>query len=166
MAFLWYNAIMAIEIERKFLVFKDKLPELKDGQYFIQGRLSIDPHIRYRMIGDQVTIAIKTNEKGSAGRYEWEFTNTVNEAERQVLKSLAVRKPIEKIRYKIPYEGLIWEIDVYQGDNEGLITVEAELPSADYSIVFPDWVDSASDVSDDPKYQNVNLGDNPYSTWS
>lgn len=160
-----YYVNMAIEIERKFLVFKDKLPELSSGQYFIQGYLSVDPQIRYRMIGDEVTIAIKTSKKGSLGRYEWEFTNTIEKTEREILKELTVRKPIEKIRYKIPYKELVWEIDVYQGDNEGLITVEAELPSADYSIVFPDWVDSTSDISDDSKYQNVNLGDHPYKNW-
>lgn len=156
---------MAIEIERKFLVFKDLLPPLNDGQYFIQGYLSLDPQVRYRMIGDKVIIAIKTNESGSVGRNEWEFTNSLDQTERDKLKLLAIRKPIEKIRYKIPYEGLIWEIDVYQGDNEGLISAEVELPSVDYLIVFPKWIDNESEIGGDPKYQNANLGENPYKNW-
>jgi adenylate cyclase len=156
---------MAIEIERRFLVFKDKLPPLQDGKHFIQGYLSLDPQIRYRMIGDEVIIAIKTKGEGNMGRNEWEFTNSLDEAEREKLKTLAIRKPIEKIRHKIPHEGLIWEIDVYQGDNEGLITAEAELPATDYPIIFPEWIDSESEIGSDPKYRNSNLGEHPYKTW-
>lgn len=156
---------MAIEIERRFLVFKNQLPPLEDGQYFIQGYLSLEPQVRYRMIGDEVIITIKTNEGGKIGRNEWEFTNSLDQTEREKLKALAVRKPIEKIRYKVPYEGLVWEIDVYQGDNEGLISAEAELPTADYPIVFPEWIDSTSEIGNNPKYRNSNLGENPYKTW-
>jgi CYTH domain-containing protein len=156
---------MAIEIERKFLVFKDLLPPLKDGGHYIQGYLSLDPQVRYRMIGSEVIIAIKTSEKGSVGRNEWEFTNTLDETERQKLKALAIRKPIEKIRYKIPYEGLIWEIDVYQGENDGLISAEVELPTPDYPIVFPSWIDKDSEIGNNPKYRNSNLGEHPYKDW-
>lgn len=156
---------MAIEIERRFLVFKDLLPPLKDGRHFIQGYLSLDPHIRYRMIGDEVIIAIKTNEKGATGRNEWEFAKSLDQADREKLKALAIRKPIEKIRHEIPHEGLVWEIDVYQGDNEGLITAEVELPAVDHPIPFPTWIDSASEIGSDPKYRNSNLGEHPYKTW-
>ena len=160
---------MAIEIERKFLVIKDKLPKLENGQHFIQGYLSGyqegQPNIRFRIIDDEVVITIKKGEKGSIKRYEWEFKQALPKDEIAELKSLAVRRPIEKIRYKIPFEGLIWEIDVYQRDNDGLITADVELPSVDYSIEFPNWIDSESEIGNDPKYFNLNLGEHPYKEW-
>jgi CYTH domain-containing protein len=157
---------MATEIERKFLVFADKLPVLENGQHFIQGYLSLLPNVRYRMIDDQVIITIKKDKVGGPGRYEWEFADTVSDKEeREELKKLAVRIPIEKIRYKIFYQNLTWEIDVYQGENNGLITAEVELPSIDYQIIFPEWIDKENEVGHNPKYFNSNLGEYPYQSW-
>ncbi len=156
---------MAIEIERKFLVISDKLPALENGTLYRQGYLSLMPHIRYRMIDNRTIITIKQSIEGEGTRHEWEFENTLTPEEQASLTPLAVRKPIEKIRYKIPHQGLIWEIDVYQGENLGLITADVELPSTNHSINFPEWIDQTAEIGGDPKYFNVNLGENPYSTW-
>jgi len=157
---------MAIEIERKFLVIKDNLPKLTGGQHFVQGYFCgstpDEPNIRFRIIDDEVIITIKKGEKGSIKRYEWEFKQKLPEEEIGELKSLAIRKPIEKDRYKIPYADLVWELDVYRGENEGLVTADVELPSVDYNISFPDWIKQKSEIGNDPKYFNINLGEHPY----
>ena len=155
---------MPIEIEKKYLVHKNKLPVLADGQYFTQGYLSRKPNVRFRVIGDDVTITIKKGIEGIS-RYEWEFKQNLPKAEIEELVKLAICKHIEKIRYKIPFEALVWEIDVYQGDNDGLITADVELPSVDYPIIFPDWIDKESDISSQPQYFNYNLGENPFKEW-
>ena len=65
----------------------------------------------------------------------------------------------------IPHAGLTWEIDVYQGDNGGLITADVELPSADHEIDFPDWIDQSLEIGNNPQYFNINLGEDPYKSW-
>ncbi|EGW36123.1 CYTH domain protein [Desulfosporosinus sp. OT] len=156
---------MALEIERKFLVFSEHLPLLQEGQYIVQGYLSEKPSIRYRFLDDSIVITIKeTNPDGS--RFEFETLNPKSSSEeRSTFKRLSLVPPIEKIRYRIPFAGLTWEIDVYQGENKGLITVDVEFPEIGYPLQFPKWVDRQSEITQDPKFFNINLGKRPYSMW-
>ena len=156
---------MALEIERKFLVLSEHLPSLQDGQYIVQGYLSEKPSIRYRFLDDSIVITIKeTHEDGS--RFEFETLNPKSSREeRSTLKRLSLVPPIEKIRYRIPFEGLTWEVDVYQEENKGLITVDVEFPEVGYPLDFPKWVDTHREITQDTKYFNINLGRSPYSTW-
>lgn len=153
---------MPEEIERKYLVYKDKLPILKNGTLFIQGYLSIEPHVRVRIIGNKVIIGIKNIIKDGRSRNEWEFEKKLNKEEIKSLVKLCIKKPIEKIRYNIKHKNLIWEIDEYQADNKGLITADVELPYIDYPIDFPDWISSSEEITHNPKYFNTNLGEHPY----
>lgn len=153
---------MAKEIEKKYLVFKNKLPKLKGGVLYVQGYLCLSPLIRFRIIKNRVCLNIKSLNKNNITREEWEFFNNLSDAEIKKLISLAVKKPIKKIRFKIKYKGLIWEIDRYQGENRGLITAEAELPNKNFKILFPDWVDSKNEISNNKRYFNKNLGERPY----
>jgi len=157
---------LALEIERKFLVLSEHLPSLQAGQYIVQGYLSEKPSIRYRLLDDSIVITIKeTHEDGS--RFEYETFNSKSSLEeRSTFKKLSLVPPIEKIRYRIPFEGLIWEVDVYQGENEGLITVDVEFPEIGYPLRFPKWVDAEREITRDPEYSNFNLGKRPYSVWN
>lgn len=152
---------MALEIERKFLVHKGFLPRLSDGKLIIQGYLSESPSVRFRVIGKEVVLGIKEYYPGGT-RFELETPRKEISAEEieQLLK-LAVSPPISKIRYRVEHDSLIWEIDVYQGDNLGLITVDVELPYPDYHLVFPRWVDVSNEITDNPVFSNINLGRNP-----
>lgn len=157
---------MAKEIEKKFLVNRDKLPQLKDGQYFVQAYLSLDPHIRIRIIDDSVTVTIKNLHEVKSIRDEWEFNNKMTKPEIDELLKLAINKPIEKIRYVVKVSDLIWEIDVYQGNNNGLITAELELKDINQKINYPDWIIKEKEITNDPLYFNVNLGNKPYKDWN
>ena len=55
------------------------------------------------------------------------------------------------------------EIDVFFGDNEGLIVAEVELASVDEEVKLPDWI--YKEVSDDKRYYNSSLCLKPYTTW-
>ena len=156
---------MAKEIEKKYLVFKNKLPKLKNGVLYTQGYLCLNPLIRFRIIKNDVCINIKNIKKISIIRDEWEFYNKLNKNEIKELINLSIKKPIKKIRYKVKYKKSIWEIDVYQEQNRGLITADVEIPNINFKIEFPDWVDKNKDITDDEKYFNKNLGDNPYSLF-
>ena len=80
-----------------------------------------------------------------------------------MLTQLAEQPIIDKKRYKIPFDGLIWEVDEFFGVNEGLIVAEVELSDENQSFKKPEWV--GDEISSDPKYFNSNLVANPYTTW-
>jgi CYTH domain-containing protein len=156
---------MALEIERKFLVHQALLPELKQGMNFIQGYLSEKPSVRFRIIEDMMCITVKDYISGGE-RFELE-TPQAEVTPQEILKliELAVCPPIIKERFKIRQEDVTWEIDVYHADNEGLITVDVEIPHKDYPISFPAWVNTEREITEDSRYSNINLGRNPYSQW-
>lgn len=158
---------MGLEIERKFLIRQDCLPELQEGIRMIQGYLSETPSVRFRIIGNQMVITVKEYYPGGK-RFELETpAKEITSEEIEKLQELAVSPPIMKVRHKIQdKQGLTWEIDVYQGENRGLITVDIELPSEDYPLVFPAWVDENKEITTDPRYTNLNLGRHPYSCWT
>ena len=70
---------------------------------------------------------------------------------------------IEKTRYLVEHVGHVWEVDVFTGDNEGLVVAEIELDAADESFALPDW--AGEEVSHDPRYYNVCLVKNPFKNW-
>lgn len=138
---------------------------LRDGQYFVQGYLNEQPSIRYRFIDNDVIVTIK-KEQGDGSRFEFEtIKSDATETERLTLKQLSLVPPIEKIRYRIPFDGLVWEVDVYQGENRGLITVDIELPEIGHKLQFPKWVDAQQEITHDPRFFNINLGRKPYASW-
>jgi len=153
---------MSQEIEKKYLVFPEKLPQLTGGVLYIQGYLCLTPLIRFRIFGNRVCLNLKKIIGNNPIREEWEFYNELSSEEIKKLIQLSLKKPIEKIRHKIKHEGITWEIDVYQGENSGLITAEIELPTKNSVPLFPEWVDSKHEISNDEKYFNRNLGEHPY----
>ncbi|MDQ7096021.1 adenylate cyclase [Desulfosporosinus sp. PR] len=156
---------MGLEIERKFLVRQKDLPELRGGEYIIQGYLSEKPAVRYRLLGDSIKITVK-EIRSDGSRMEIETVNHQSTPEeRAALERLSLVPPVEKVRYRIPYGGLIWEIDKYQKKNSGLITVDVEIPEIGYPLTFPDWVDSEREITSDSRFFNLSLGRNPYSQW-
>ena len=94
-------------------------------------------------------------------RYEFETTIPVPDADH--LLSLCDQPLIEKTRYKYDYEDLIWEIDEFHGDNDGLIVAEVELESEDQQFKKPDFI--SEEVTGQEKYYNMMLLKNPYTTW-
>ncbi len=60
-------------------------------------------------------------------------------------------KRVDKVRLKIPYNGYKLEIDVFTGRD--LILAEIEAPEEDLANLLPPGID----VTEKPKYKNVNL---------
>ena len=155
---------MPTEIERKFLVKSDLWRSLATGTVYRQGYLSTkkDCSVRVRLAGNQAYLTIKGATKGCS-RAEYEYPIPTEDAQ-EMLDNLCQAPLIEKIRYKIEYAGLIWEVDEFAGENQGLIIAEVELSDENQSIEVPEWI--GKEVSDDPRYYNANLVENPYSQWS
>lgn len=155
---------MSLEIERKFLVSPSFLTEcdpLKKDR-IVQCYMSTDPSktIRLRTKGSQGFITIKSRSTGIV-RFEYEYEIPKDEAEEMM--SLFGGKTIEKTRYDIIYGGKKWEVDVFEGDNSGLVVAEIELESEDESFELPPWV--LREVSADKRFANTSLTTLPFGMW-
>ncbi len=154
---------MGEEIERKFLVAGDAWRETAEGMRYRQGFLSTVPErtVRVRVAGLRGTITVKGKNLG-ARRAEFEYEIPVTDAE-QMLDTLCERPLIEKVRHTLTAGPHTWEVDVFEGDNAGLVVAEIELGSEDEAFEKPEWV--GDEVTSDPRYFNSNLVANPYRTW-
>lgn len=154
---------MGIEIERKFLVVNDSWRANAIGTLFRQGYLSVEPKktVRVRLEGDVGKLTVKGKTKGIS-RLEYEYEIPKQDAE-EMLNNLCTGRLIEKTRYRVKHAGLIWEIDEFYGDNEGLIIAELELDSEDAPFEKPEWV--GEEVSSDVRFYNANLARRPYKEW-
>ena len=155
---------MGKEIERKFKVNGSEYKSMADGIYIHQGFLSTEKErvVRVRIKGHQGFLTIKGITKG-ATRLEYEYEIPASEA-KSLLKELCLKPTIEKYRYHITFQGFLWEVDEFMGENEGLIIAEIELEDEDQHFETPPWV--GEEVTNDPRYFNSNLIANPYSSWS
>lgn len=156
---------MAIEIERKFLLKNQQWRDIADqGCLIRQGYLSDQPErtVRVRLSGEQAWLTIKGKTQGIA-RLELEYPIAVVEAV-QLLDQLCLKPLIEKYRYRIVQKDVVWEIDEFLGENKGLLVAEIELRSIDQAFDRPAWL--GDEVSDDPRYFNSALIQQPFSSWS
>jgi CYTH domain-containing protein len=154
---------MGREIERKYLLKGTAWKEGATGTFYRQGYLSTvkERTVRVRTIDEEGFLTIKGITEGIS-RLEFEYPIPVADASK-MLDELCPRPLIEKARYKIEYGGLVWEVDEFFGDNEGLVVAEVELSDEDQEISLPEWI--GEEVSGDPRYFNSNLTVHPYSEW-
>ncbi|HEV57697.1 MAG TPA: CYTH domain-containing protein [Phycisphaerales bacterium] len=155
---------MAREIERKFLVRHDGWKDAVSRQvHYRQGYLASDGRvsIRVRVSDARAHLNIKSATLG-VERLEYEYEIPLDEAH-ELLDRLADGPLIEKTRYYIEAGTHTWEVDVFEGDNQGLVVAEIELASPDEAFDRPDWI--GEEVSHDPRYYNVCLVRNPYRNW-
>jgi CYTH domain-containing protein len=154
---------MAIEIERKFLLKADDWRKLAQGVHYRQGYLCNEKgkYVRVRIAGDKAFITIKGASQ-YISRVEFEYSIPVEDAD-YMLQNLCEPPLIDKYRYRIPYQGFVWEVDEFFGDNEGLILAEVELQSEEQEVPLPVWI--GSEVTADERYYNANLIRNPYKNW-
>jgi CYTH domain-containing protein len=153
---------MAMEIERKFLLKEPSWPRAT-AMRCRQGFLSSakERTVRVRIVDDKGYLTIKGIAVG-ASRLEFEYEIPYQDA--IALLDICEKPLIEKNRYRVVEGGLVWEIDEFFGENQGLIVVELELESEDQEFIKPDWV--GEEVTGDPRYYNANLIKNPYTKWA
>lgn len=155
---------MGVEIERKFLVRnRDWFARIYSSARIRQGYMvnEREVSVRVRSIGNEAWLTIKGSARGLS-RPEFEYQIPRSDAE-QMLASLCQRPLIEKTRYWLHHGQHTWEIDVFEGDNAGLVVAEVELSDPAEDVDLPAWV--GKDVSDDPRYLNASLVRRPYRQW-
>jgi len=143
--------------------FKDEVSEATEiRQGYLCGGSGVTVRVRVR--GDKGYLTIKgKRQAGGISRFEWE--KEITRAEAEALLGLAEGGLVEKTRYLVPNsDGChTWEVDVFHGDNEGLVVAEIELSGVDDLFDKPDWI--GEEVSDDRRYYNSQLLKNPYKNW-
>ncbi len=155
---------MGKEIERKFLVRDDSWRPGAGGTLYRQGYLSTSMKrvVRVRIFDKSGFLTVKGVTRGIC-RAEYEYEIPFKDA-CEMLDHLCRRPLIEKNRYRIEYGGLTWEVDEFLGENAGLVLAEVELALEDQEINLPPWI--GKEVSEDPRYFNANLVENPYRRWA
>jgi len=153
---------MMTEIERKYLVKGDFKAGARAEVDMRQGYICADTDrsVRVRICGDAAYLTIKGPAVGIS-RFEWEKQISIEEGE--ALMKLCHTGIVSKTRYIIDYEGYIWEVDEFHGDNEGLVVAEIELGSEGEKFPLPQW--AGEEVTSDPRYLNTNLATHPYKNW-
>jgi adenylate cyclase len=157
---------MAVEIERKFLVRNDSWRDaVTRSATFKQGYVVTGSRekgsVRVRVTDDEAWLNLKSVTRGIQ-RLEFEYPLPLQDA-MQILDSLCESPIIEKTRYYIDFEGHTWEVDVFEGENKGLVVAEVELDSVNESLSLPEWV--GSEVTDDVRYYNACLVKHPFNAW-
>lgn len=156
---------MGKEIERKFLVVPGAWrPDPAGGTRYRQGYLSTDPArvVRVRTDGERGFLTIKGRTTGFT-RTEFEYPIPREDAD-AMLDHLSAGALIEKTRYRVDFAGRLWEVDVFEGENAGLVVAEVELPGETAAVTLPPW--AGEEVSHDPRYFNSNLVQHPYTRWN
>ncbi len=154
-----------IEIERKFLVKSDIYKEeaLKKTR-IVQGYLNSHKErtVRVRLKGDKGYITVKGQSSSNGlSRFEWE--KEVDSIEIEALLKICESGVIDKIRYEVKVGNHIFEVDVFSGDNKGLVIAEVELNNENETFEKPNWL--GEEVTGNIKYYNSYLSNHPYNTW-
>ncbi len=153
---------MAKEIERKFLFDPQKLPPLPDPLVIKQGYIPAEnATVRIRTMNDNAFLTLKGKATGIT-RSEFEYPVPYEDA-LKMLDELCAKPLIEKRRYRVEYRGHMWDVDIFEGENEGLFLAEVELQSEDEAVELPPWV--TKEVTGDRRYYNANLRVHPFARF-
>ena len=153
---------MAVEIERRFLVKNEAWRGLVTPKLLYQGYLSVEKErtMRVRIVGDEAWVTIK-GYISDVSRHEFEYAIPVQDA-LTILEQMCPFK-MKKHRYCIEYQGHVFEVDEYFGDNAPLVVAEIELPTEDTEFARPEWL--GEEITHDGRFTNAYLSQHPYATW-
>ncbi len=155
-----------LEIERKFSVKNTNfLANAKESYKITQGYLNTDKNrtVRVRIKGNKGFITVKgISSANGLSRFEWEKEILVDDA--KALLMLCEDFVIDKTRYLIPFGSVVFEVDVFEGANEGLVIAEVELETKDQQFDKPEWL--GQELTGDERFYNAYLSNVPFTSWS
>jgi adenylate cyclase len=145
------------EIERKFLV--KWLPDnLKQSRSFVieQGYLATESagrQVRLRKRGRTTSLTFKVDR----GSHREEREIKLSPKQFAALWPGTTGRRLRKLRYEIPWDNVMIEIDVYRGRHAGLVVAEVEFPDSASCRSFkaPWWL--GREVTGEKRYSNVRL---------
>lgn len=145
---------MPQEIERKFVL--GETPEWlagRPGERIEQGYLAFADgiEVRLRRRGDERLLTVK----GGSGELREEVETEIGRDHFEQLWPLTEPRRLAKTRRRASVgDGLEAEVDVYEGELEGLVVAEVEFPDAKQAERFqpPGWL--GSEVTGEERYSN------------
>lgn len=156
---------MPTEIERKYLVISEAWRSAAGrGRGIRQAYLAETDRaaIRVRVLDDgRASLTIKSARPGLS-RAEYEYPLPSSDA--RELIELKQGSVVEKTRFPVPHAGHAWEVDVYSGENEGLVVAEIELDNEEEAFDRPPWL--GREVTGEARYYAARLAQNPFRSWS
>ena len=155
---------MGHEIEHRFLVRNEgwrkragKGAPIRQGYVAIGELASVRVRIKG---GSKATLTIKSRTSGLR-RSEFEYVIPAKDA--APLMALCPGTIIEKVRYRVPYRGVTWEVDVFEGRNTGLVIAEIELRDEQEQFHSPQWL--GEEITSEDRYRNASLSLHPFCGW-
>jgi adenylate cyclase len=146
---------VGVEVERKFLVRDPPDLDGTEADEIEQGYLATgsDGEVRLRHKGDKRLLTAKRGSGLSRDEAEVELDRGTFER----LWPLTEGRRLHKRRHVIPHGDLKIEVDVYEGDLEGLVVAEVEFGSEEEARGFepPEWI--GEEVTGDDRYLNETL---------
>src|SRR3546814_4938389 len=156
------GASMPAEIERKVLVTGSSWADnagqpvsIRQAYVALSDRVSV----RVRIKGGHA--AFLPFKRAAPRIWRVEVEVPIPAADAEELRALRQGAVIEKQRYRVPFGGLVWDVDVFGGENAGLVIAEVEVPAADHAVALPDW--AGTEVTGDARYYNAQLASDPIS---
>jgi CYTH domain-containing protein len=149
-------AVMALEIERKFLVASHSWKDSVVRAVRIRDGLIANNNghkARVRIASGVATIALKSRRHGLT-RHEFEYVIPYSDAE-EMLCTMCDGNVLDKVRHFVSHAGDTWHVDVYEGFLDGVVLAEIELSDEDQNFTLPDWI--GTEVTADPNYRKVNM---------
>ena len=149
-----------LSFENKILKSDLQKEAVDEFEKIIEDGGTIAPRIR--LVNGRAFVTVKGPMENYA-RMEWEWEVLEGSVKDLVM---SYRFPfVLKTRYEIPtQDDLCWEIDVFEGDNAGLVLAELEVPTSDFSFTRPGWV--GEDVTNDDRFGNGSLARDPWCDWA
>jgi CYTH domain-containing protein len=148
------------ERERRWLVDPGKRPSLDGAQVIrIEDRYIIGTRMRLRRMDDDTgRTAYKLSRKYEAvdPKARMIVTAYLTGGEYAVFAALPAAVLVKQ-RYKLARDGLVFNLDLFEGALAGLELTEIEMPDEDSLLALgaPDW--AGAEVTDDPAFQGGNL---------
>jgi adenylate cyclase len=144
---------MGIERERKFLVTSAP-SAIQDRRRLRQAYVAIDGDrtVRVRADGEERILTVK----GGTGRVRTEVEMPLDRATFEELWALGADRSVDKHRSRVPIgDGLVAELDEFDGRHDGLRLVEVEFGSDEEAERFrpPPWF--GAEVTDEPWASNA-----------
>ena len=156
---------MPQEIERKFLVASDGWRQGADhGTRFRQAYIAETDRAVVRVRIEDDSRGILTIKSAAPGLSREEFELPLKLEDAELLIELRQGSLLHKTRFRAPHQGHTWEVDIYAGDNDGLVIAEIELSSEDEEVEIPPWL--GREVTGAAPYYAARLARHPYASWS
>jgi adenylate cyclase len=158
-------SVVPREIERKFLVANDGWRnQVGEGRQLRQAYIAFAAKAVVRVRIEDESRAWLTIKSAGPGLTRQEFEYDIPPDHAEALFALREGSAVEKTRFSLVHAGQSWQIDIYSGDNAGLVIAEIELATEDAAIEVPPW--AGAEVTADQRYYAASLARYPSRFWA